>query len=56
MNDGAEVYAILMGFHELCKLGGHNPIIEGNSFSALKCGLGKARDPWKSADWEEKIQ
>lgn len=26
MNDGAEVYAILMGFHELCKLGGHNPI------------------------------
>lgn len=33
-SDCAEVFAMLMGCHELCKLGAHNAIIEGDSFSA----------------------
>lgn len=36
----AEVFAMLVGCRGLWKLGGHNAIIEGDSFSAIPWGLG----------------
>lgn len=31
-----EVFVVLIGFWELRRLGGYNPIIEGDSFSAIQ--------------------
>lgn len=46
-----EVYPMLMGCHELCKLKGYNAIIEGDSLSAIQWGssqdfLGRLLTGW----------
>lgn len=46
---------MLMGSRELCKIGAHNAIIEGDSFSAIRWGPGKSCYPWKLADWVGEI-
>ena len=51
--NGAEIYALLVGCCELCKLGGCNAIIEGHSFFAIKWGSGKSHFPWRLADLVE---
>ena len=33
-----------------------NPILEGDSFSAIQWGSGKASHPWRLADWVEEVQ
>ena len=43
----AEMYALLICCRELLKLGGRSPIIEGDSFSAIQWGSGKASYPWR---------
>lgn len=35
-----ETFAMLVGCRELMKLGGHNAIVEGDSFSAIRRGFG----------------
>lgn len=39
-SNGAEVFAVLMGWWELRKLDGYNAIIEGDSFSVIQWGSG----------------
>ena len=51
----AEVYALLIGCHELERIGGSHPIIEGDSFSAIQWGFGKAIHPWQIVDWVEEV-
>lgn len=41
----AEVYAMLIGCHELRKLEATNAMVEGDSFSPIQCGLGKSKHP-----------
>lgn len=50
-----EVFAMLVGCRELRRLGGHNAIIEVDSFSAIQCGSGNACYPWRLVDWVEEI-
>ena len=52
----ARVFALLIGCHELHSMGGFNSILEGDSFSAIQWGLGKAIHPWRIADWVEEVQ
>eukprot|EP00268_Persea_americana_P013257 TRINITY_DN15784_c0_g1_i2.p1 TRINITY_DN15784_c0_g1~~TRINITY_DN15784_c0_g1_i2.p1 ORF type:complete len:105 (-),score=25.66 TRINITY_DN15784_c0_g1_i2:76-390(-) len=52
----AEVYALLIGSHELEKIGGSHHIIEGDSTSAIQWASGKATYPWRIADWAEEVQ
>lgn len=47
---------MLVGCRELRRLGGHNAIIEVDSFSAIQCGSGNACYPWRLVDWIEVIQ
>lgn len=51
----AEVFALLVGCGELRRLGGHNALIEGGSFSAIQWGSGNANYPWTMADRVEEI-
>lgn len=52
----AEVFAFLVGCGELRRLGGHDALIEGCSFSAIQWGSGNANYPWTMADRVEEIQ
>ena len=54
--NAAEVYALLIGCHELLSLGGHNAIIEGDSFSAIQWGSGKVSHPWRLTDLVEEVK
>ena len=38
VSNGAEVYDLLVGCHELGKLGGYNALIEGDLLSAIQWG------------------
>lgn len=49
-------FALLVGCGELRRLGGHNALIEGGSFSAIQWGSGNADYPWTMADRVEEIQ
>lgn len=51
----AEVYALLIGYHELLRLRGYNVIIEGDSFSAIQWGSRKATASWRLVDWVEEV-
>lgn len=51
----AKAYAMLMGCHELQKIGGYKAIIEGDSFSAIQWGAGKVKCPCHLADWIEEV-
>ena len=53
--DKAEVYALLIGYHELLRLGGYNVIIEGDSFSAIQWGSRKATASWRLVDGMEEV-
>ena len=46
----AEVYALLIGCRELERIGGSQPIIEGDSLSAIQWASRKANYPWRIAD------
>lgn len=46
-SNGAEVFAMLMRCHKLHMLGGHNAMIERDSFSAIQWGLSQSRRPWR---------
>ena len=52
----AEVFALLIGCHELLKLNGYSAIIEGDSFSAILWGFGKASHSWRLRNWVEEVQ
>ncbi|XXG42545.1 hypothetical protein AAC387_Pa01g2800 [Persea americana] len=54
--NAAEVYAMLIGCHELLSLGGYNAIIEGDSYSAIQWGSGKASHPWTLTDLVEEVK
>lgn len=51
----AEVYALLIGYHELLRLRGYNVIIEGDSFSAIQWGSRKATASWRLVDWVKEV-
>ena len=53
--NAAEVYAMLIGCHELLRLGSSNAIIEGDSYLAIQWGPGKASYPWRLTDWVEEV-
>ena len=53
--NAAEVYAMLIGCHELFRVGSSNAIIEGNSYSAIQWGSGKASHTWGLIDWIEEV-
>lgn len=50
-----KVYAMLMGCRELSKLGGHQDIIEGDSFSVIQWRSSQSICPWRVADSEEEV-
>ena len=52
----AELFALLIGCRELLRIGGLNPILEGDSFSSIQWGSGKATHPWGLADLVEEVQ
>lgn len=52
----AEVFALSIGCRKLLKLNAYSAIIEGNSFSAIQWGSGKASHPWGLANWVEEVQ
>ena len=47
---GAVVYAMLIGCHELHKLGGYKAIFEADSFFDIQWRCGKSSYPWQLAD------
>lgn len=52
----AEIFALLVGCHELCRLGGHITILEGDSFSVIQWGLWNTFYPWRMvSDWVEEV-
>ena len=52
----AELFALLIGCHELSRIGVLNPILEGDSFSSIQWGSGRAIHPWRLEDWVEEVQ
>lgn len=48
--NGAEMFASLVGCHELKNLGGYSAIIEGYSFSAIQWGSKETSFPWRLAN------
>lgn len=53
--NGAEVFAMLLGYRELHKLEATNAIVEVDSFSAIQWGSGKSKCPWRFEDWVEEV-
>lgn len=52
----AEIFALLVGCHELCRVGGQNTILEGDSFSVIHWGLWNTFYPWRMvSDWVEEV-
>lgn len=54
-SNGAGVYAMLMGCHELTQMGSQRAIIEGDLFSAIQWGQGKTQCLQRLADWVEEV-
>lgn len=54
-SNGAGVYAMLMGCHELIQMGSQRAIIEGDLFSAIQWGQGKTQCLQRLADWVEEV-